>query len=256
MSAVCAVDGCERPTHSRGWCTKHYSRWRKHGDPLVAITDFDQTPERVAAKFWRLVDRRGPSDCWPWIGGLDGHGYGTFGVRVSPGKWRNEKAYRFAYELLVGPIPDGLHLDHLCRNRACVNPAHLEPVTNRVNGLRGESFAAKNARKTHCPRGHEYTPESTRIKMSRHGHPGRECRICHTLRAHEKAKARRTGDSECPICGDRFATDRGLRVHTAKFHGVNTSPHGTRSKYVCGCRCDDCVRANSAAISARKAMKR
>lgn len=70
-------------------------------------------------------------------------------------------AHRYAYELLVGPIPEGLHIDHLCRVRLCVNPAHLEAVTCHENNRRSTSPTAVNAKKTHCPRGHEYTEENT-----------------------------------------------------------------------------------------------
>lgn len=85
--------------------------------------------------------------------------------------WKGKEigAHRLMYELLVGPIPAGLHLDHLCRNPACCNPRHLEAVPPKVNYLRGISPYAKNARKTRCPRGHEYTEQTTYVyKGSRH----------------------------------------------------------------------------------------
>lgn len=88
------------------------------------------------------------SGCWPWPGSHDHRGYG----RVSLGRFRKVMAHRLAYELAVGPIPDGMELDHLCRNKRCVNPAHLEPVTHIENVRR--SAAAENAAKTHCVRGH------------------------------------------------------------------------------------------------------
>lgn len=89
------------------------------------------------------------SGCWLWQGALNSDGYGT--LRVSG---RRMRAHRFAYESFVGPIGEGLTIDHLCRVRNCVNPGHLEPVTCRENLMRGETHAAANAAKTTCPRGH------------------------------------------------------------------------------------------------------
>ena len=87
--------------------------------------------------------------CWEWHAYLDRDGYGTFWLDGT-----NRRAHRVAYEIYIGPIPDGLELDHLCRNRACVRPDHLEPVTSQVNNLRGEGPAAAFARATHCVKGH------------------------------------------------------------------------------------------------------
>lgn len=108
-------------------------------------------------------------DCWRWVGEIDSYGYGR--MRVG-GKYR--KAHRVVYEELVGPIATGLTLDHLCRNRRCVRPDHLEPVTRKENILRGSNFTAINARKTHCPKGHEYIPANTLITAS----GARRCRAC------------------------------------------------------------------------------
>ena len=106
--------------------------------------------------------------CWLWTGALDGKGYG----RVSVGG-KVVRAHRWAYEALVGPIPSGLHLDHLCRVKTCVNPDHLEPVTHRVNLERGRGVLLR-APKTHCKHGHEYDEKNTRINSK-----GRKvCRAC------------------------------------------------------------------------------
>ena len=106
-------------------------------------------PERFRSK----VNIGSPSDCWEWIGALTNKGYGNFylgGGRAAP---RYTCAHRYSYERLIGPIPDGLFLDHLCRNTKCVNPSHLEPVTNRENSRRGHH---PQSLVTHCPQGHSY----------------------------------------------------------------------------------------------------
>lgn len=101
-------------------------------------------------RFWRKVDRRGPDECWPWLAAVGTHGYGVV-ITIDQ---RQTTAHRVAYELEVEPIREGLTIDHLCRNRVCMNPAHMEAVTQRENILRGNCMGARHARKTHCPRGH------------------------------------------------------------------------------------------------------
>jgi hypothetical protein len=123
---------------------------------------------RLPDRFWNKVIPEPNSGCWLWIASLDTHGYGQIhyaGTTV--------KAYRLAYEVLVGPIPDGLEPDHTCRTRPCCNPDHLEPVTRRVNQLRGDGFAGVNARKTHCPKRHPYNTDNTRLRGT-----WRDCKIC------------------------------------------------------------------------------
>lgn len=139
------------------------------------------TPRRPAVdRFMEKVDKR-PNGCWVWVAAIKSGGYGGFGVGS-----KVVRAHRFAYEHFKGPVPDGLEIDHLCRNRACVNPDHLEAVDRRVNVLRGVSPAAVNAVKTHCVHGHEFTPENTYIE----GAGKRKCRTC--------IDARRPRSVRCP----------------------------------------------------------
>lgn len=119
--------------------------------------------------------------CWTWNGSRTSNGYGR--VRRVQKLW---SVHRYVYELLLGPVPEGLVLDHLCRNRACCNPAHLEPVTFRENVLRGEGPAALHARKTHCLRGHALTAENLIP-----GRGYRQCRICWRALDRDKHRKRR-----------------------------------------------------------------
>jgi hypothetical protein len=136
----------------------------------------------------RFVDRILVSDgCWEWTGGKWNNGYGYLSVSTDTVKNRLVCAHRVSYEFLVGPIDEGLHLDHLCRNPGCVNPQHLEPVTRKVNILRGTSPFAENARKTHCPHGHEYDEANTLIiRRKGKGTLERHCRACGRRRFHER----------------------------------------------------------------------
>lgn len=179
-------------------------------------------PAPLAERLAKLVNVEGDDGCWIFTGHKDKKGYGRIGVQQSPGKWKNRRAHRVSYELLVGPIPAGLQLDHLCRVPSCVNPDHLEPVTNRENGLRGFSPCGNNARKTHCPLGHAFTPDNTRTKVTKCGTIGRECKVCGLLGQQRRAsQTRTTGGHLCTVCGDRFQTPRGLNVHLSKFHKVD-----------------------------------
>lgn len=137
-------------------------------------------PRPVADRFWPKVDKT--DSCWLWTGAKNSSGYGR--VRKAG---RDLAAHRLAYEEMIGPIPHGLQLDHLCRVRSCVNPTHLEPVTGRTNILRSTSFAAQNAAKRACTRGHQFTSENTYLFAGR-----RHCRACGRIRS-ANYKARRCG---------------------------------------------------------------
>lgn len=124
----------------------------------------------LLSRFNKKVQINPSPACWEWIGAKDSSGYGSMGVR-------NRKicsAHRLSYEHYIGPIPADKVIDHLCRNRSCVNPKHLELVTRRENTMRGETIPTRNAAKTHCKYGHEFTKENTYITTK----GLRQCREC------------------------------------------------------------------------------
>ena len=141
-------------------------------------------------RFWENVIQSG--DCWLWTAALDRDGYG---------RCRSGRAHRWAYEAMVGPIPDGLVIDHLCRVRACVNPSHLDPVPNRINLLRGMSLAAKNTAVTHCPQDHDYTEANTSYKAN----GARICRTCSNRK------------ETCAVC-NAVISRAGMRRHERNLH--------------------------------------
>lgn len=137
--------------------------------------------EGLEKRFMSKVIRNYANGCWEWSACLHNAGYGIIGIRN-----KMYLAHRVSYQVLKGEIPAPLDLDHLCRNRKCCNPDHLEAVTRRVNLLRGTTIPAANAAKTHCPRGHPYTTENTLIKPT-----GRDCRLCNLKRANRYYAERR-----------------------------------------------------------------
>lgn len=129
---------------------------------------------RLPIRFWTKV-RVLDSGCREWQGGKS-RGYGYFYLRG-----RNRQVHRLAFECLAGSIPEGLTIDHLCRNRACVLPTHLEPVTMRENILRGDGLAARESRRAHCLEGHEYSDANTYRNRGK-----RYCRECRRTKYRQK----------------------------------------------------------------------
>lgn len=170
MPLPCSVEGCSRPRDSRGLCGMHYMRARKQGrlPPLP-----DRGPD------WVVDPETG---CWLWVKAKSDTGYGTKRIQR-----KSHNAHRWMYERLVGPVPAGKELDHLCRVRACVNPEHLESVTHRENLRRGGGPSADNGRRTHCIHGHEFTEENT-YRPPKRPHT-RQCRAC--MRQRELRRAGR-----------------------------------------------------------------
>ena len=175
---TCSIEGCTRRARCRSWCGTHYERWRRHGDPSIAHVKHAPALERFA-------DKVEIADCWIWTGFCNSDGYGSF--------WdgrRQVRAHRWAYEYLTGTDLGSLPLDHLCRNRGCVNPDHLEPVTQRENTARGVNQVAAYMAATACTRGHAYTPGNTYTPPNGRG---RHCRTCRRLRDRAWDHKRRNG---------------------------------------------------------------
>lgn len=180
MTRVCGVDGCNKKHYGRGMCLMHYSRNRV-GKIVVVSQDTRATAlDRFLANI--AIHQDG---CWLWTAKCNPiTGYAYFGTN-------NEKilGHRWSYEHYVGPVPDGLELDHLCRVRNCVRPDHLEAVTHQENMRRGV-FSPWQKRKTHCKWGHPYDEVNTyHYTTVRNGrtHTCRGCRICRRLVQRKKA---------------------------------------------------------------------
>lgn len=121
VDGTCSIEGCVKPSRTRGWCVAHYTRWIRWGSPTGSSprNSYEQ-------KFWEKVDKTGP--CWEWLGAVNAYGYGRFYINGT-----EVMAHRYSYELLRDPIPKGMPIDHKCHNTRCVNPDHLRPVTHKQN---------------------------------------------------------------------------------------------------------------------------
>jgi hypothetical protein len=146
--------------------------------PRIIITD-DMLTAKAVDRFWAKV-RKTPG-CWEWTA-TKGEGYGSFALKDLNG-WVMVRAHVLSYRLRHGSLDYSLRLDHLCRNRACVNPDHLEQVTQRINILRGVGVAVGNTEKTHCPAGHAYAGRNLYV----YANGDRRCRRC---RADQEAERR------------------------------------------------------------------
>ena len=143
---------------------------------------------KAETRFWSKVEKT--EGCWIWKGTMRNDGYGNFGVRLTEKIRLTLLAHRTSYELSEGRIPEDKETDYLCRNRACVNPEHLEAVSRSENQLRGQGASAFNARKTHCPHGHLLRDRNlSSYKLLRFG--WRECQICRTTLQRERRLKRR-----------------------------------------------------------------
>lgn len=166
-----------------GWPTTEEVRATFNASDRLAFDRWLRAEREQQARFWIRVEKV-PGGCWLWRGTTASNGYGRFVIDD-----RNQAAHRIAYVWLVGPVPEGLELDHLCSVRNCVNPRHLEPVTHRENTLRGDTITAAAAAKTHCPRGHELAGSNLVPSSLRNGR--RDCLTCSRRRAAEYRERKR-----------------------------------------------------------------
>lgn len=177
--SICLADDCDRIVQAHGWCSMHYYRWKVNGDPDKAQW---RKGVPVVERLLSRTDRTTLPDCWLWTGYVSPNGYGQLSLVVQ-GDRQKISAHRLSYLLFVGPIFEGLTVDHLCHNadpncipkdclhRRCVNPSHLDAVPIRENQARSPSYVGY---RTHCKYGHEWV--NANIKVFANGK--RRCNIC------------------------------------------------------------------------------
>jgi len=195
----CSEDECAKPVHGRGWCKTHYARWMRSRPDyrrriLRSRSDVADVSDETLRRFWNQVEVGHPLGCWLWTGTVDRDGYGEFYA-----EGRSMSSHRLSFARMCGPIPDGYHVDHLCRVRNCVNPDHLEAVTPEENVQRMPVLFGRQPVKwvdgemtprprDECHIGHAMTPENTYTRPT-----GRvECRACRN----ERRRARRDAGSD------------------------------------------------------------
>lgn len=235
MKAICEVEPCQTPVVARGFCERHYRRFLKYGDP-EGRSSRTRTPEE---RFWARVDQDGPTPedrpdlgaCWMWRGAVGKR----YGILSDNGK--TVRAHRFAYELLVAPIPLGLTLDHLCRVTLCCNPAHLEPVTPAENARRsrvGEAAARRHGAITHCPQGHPYDEDNTLWRV-RDGYRNRGCRECTRVATNNWYAKKRLAEGHIvtPRAAPMAPPDSGPMVQSGVPHTINALRLAERDGWIC-----------------------
>lgn len=174
----CVLDECEGLRVAKGYCDKHYRRWKKHGDPNKVETIIGDD----LARFWSHVDI-GTDGHWLWRAAVNEKGYGTWRLRGA-----TTLVHRFSYEHFVGKIPNGLQIDHLCRTPSCVNPDHLEPVTHDENQRRGKNGVLR-VEKVECKHGHSLSGDN--LYVFKDGSRG--CKECRRRASREYERRKRIG---------------------------------------------------------------
>jgi HNH endonuclease len=188
LDHLCRIRRCVNPAHLEAITqAENMQRWKDNpAAPHEGTTWEDLRRSRRAVlrahtddtivRYFRVTEVE-IGGCWLWWGRRSEDGYALVGNS-------GRRVHRWAYERFIGPIPEGMQLDHLCRIRHCVNPWHMEPVTSRENTLRGETITGRNARKTHCPAGHPLEGENLYLYRGK-----RSCKECR--REHVRSQQRK-----------------------------------------------------------------